>query len=391
MVPDFVRFSILNDTVDDLTDTLQELTSMKLAADGMEVMFITNSFRDQTSERQYKDLRLGILASLGENGPLLIVEVQLVLKKYLMIHRHRRLLDSYERGAYVDANYKMRTGCTERVAGAKRERSMRSAVKGSEERIRFEVQSKPHVEPVLWCWEPKEQLVFEGLLTPQSAHTFANGKMQQWVELLPNGMPVEIQASDIGSLTEGRSNTHVKDINHVDLSMCLQGEGIKLSQAELEHLKLDLAAGEGTLYRDPEGVLTLLRDFVVIRQHSKKKYISGGPDDGILMRENHDGKVFPSLIRRATENIQAVSQRVLHNSLPEALRSEGCVEIRPFDQESGLWIVPDDAHSIGDEVQKSAGKHLRAARREFTFIAVIGEDADTKCPFSLLQAGLAHR
>jgi len=345
---DLCRFSVTCDGADNLVDIVEDLRTASLLNDGIELVSISNGWAQARDEREYKDVKLGLVFE-APGGKLHIVEAQLALRRYLTIRRHRHLLHSYEKGEYVDANNKMRAGCFERVKGTSAK---------SEQRLRFCTKSAG--EQCVWWWAPDFRVKEGGYMeVPFNAITLTNG-MDCFEELSSADGGLEEEASLEGVVEEG------KDVDPIVLRQMLDEFQIHMEEQEVEMLRVELVTGGARLFRDPASRLTRVKDYIQLRVLAPNR-------EGFLVRETQP-RGFVTGLRNSKEPIMVAARRIANLMLPKCVAIS--IDLQDFHKDDGVWITPHPS-----EVENS----IRNASRYFVVRATFVEEPH---PVALMQAGL---
>eukprot|EP00746_Dinoflagellata_sp_MGD_P168462 gnl/MRDRNA2_/MRDRNA2_99953_c0_seq1.p1 gnl/MRDRNA2_/MRDRNA2_99953_c0~~gnl/MRDRNA2_/MRDRNA2_99953_c0_seq1.p1 ORF type:complete len:388 (-),score=69.08 gnl/MRDRNA2_/MRDRNA2_99953_c0_seq1:174-1304(-) len=346
---DLCRFSVLCDGVNDLMEIVTNLQGAKIDRDGVELVSIHNGWALAKDEREYKDVKLGLLFD-APGGAYHIVECQLTLRRCMNIRKHRHLLQTYENGEYVDANNKMRQFLFERVKGV----GDGSGV--SEQKIRF---CTGKSEQVVWWWAPDFRVKEGGFLDMPWNALAAGLGMESYIEIMCDGQPVDDPSLE-GVYTEENI-----EVEFGMLKSLLLSDAIVMEDAEIERLRVELVTGGARLFRDPTGRLTKMKDHVQLR-------VLGPTRESYLIRETKP-RGFVSGLRNSKESIGAAARRVTTQSLPKCIAL--CIIFQDFHKDDGVWI----------HQEKGDDGALRIANRTFVLRATFVEEPDA---FALLQAGL---
>jgi ankyrin repeat protein len=344
---DLCRFSVLCDGVSDVRDIVTGMKASIMDRDGFELVSINNGWALAKDEREYKDVKLGLLFE-APGGSYHIVECQLTVRKCLNIRRHQHLLQTYENGEYVEANNKMRQFLFERVKG--------TGTGSNEQKIRF---CTGKVEQVVWWWAPDFRVKEGGYLeVPWNALTLSTG-MDAWEELMCDGQPAEDPS------LESVCTEEAVEVDVEQLKDLLDHDEISMEDGEIERLRVELVTGGARLFRDPTGRLTKMKDYVQLRVLSPTR-------DSFLIRETQP-RGFVCGLRNSKESIGSAARRVTGQSLPKCIAL--CIIFQDFHKDDGVWITP----------QAGEDGTLRSASRTFVVRATFVEEPE---PFALLQAGL---
>jgi len=382
-VRDLLRFSITVANVEALKELLDEFRELRMSPDGMELISIQNNFWLAGNPRggAIKDIRLGVMISVPPAGPMILAEVQLLLKKFIVIKKHRCFLESYVEGVYVDANSGMRAGCAERVRGqsasitSNGSRPSSAATSAAPDaaskekkppgtgqaKLRFAISlSKGFV--ILWWWAFERELEHVGLLTAPKGSVTRDSGLDDWVELGTDGSELE---------TEEDCPTRIaldKPMILSDFEILLAEDDIELLKKDIDTIMVQMLRRDVRLFRDQYGELCQVSDHIILKVEAPSVVGRGA----VLVRETPTS-VLPTMHRKANEGVIEVATKLAKRDLPDFLVD--ALDFHPFQESDGFWVILSEPYEAS-----VAGSFSKADSRPSSVISSAARPPSTDRP-----------
>lgn len=372
-IDSMLKCCIVVSDVETLKETFEDFLRMQLDEDQLEVVAVRNDFWNCSEDApDYRSLRLTTIATAYSGLPLL-VELSLMLKRYDALWRHNEILEEIQFGSFSEVNTCVR------------------AYFNNPPKCQFvaKIQKMNKVFEHIFEWASDTQLDKRGYLDlPPEAEAIKDKDVTKLLstsrskQLEENQEPAPEQGSWIEILSNG---VHLKDgkfdrvlnrdenppLNQTQLLDCLRESYPEVEwesrqcHVELDGIARSLRECEGRMFFSPSGVLTLVKDFIVL--HIR------GPDGENRLIRNTPPSGFPRAVRRTHEAFPKAARRILLEQVPAILHEH--LKVQDFAISEGAWMEPDP------QADKIPILH-RTFVMKVTFMQGCGQ-------FTLLRAGLA--